>query len=76
MDEATYPARLLLMPGTVIPRPHQIPGMDYEFYDTLEILDGYAGNWLALARADRTGHVYRITEYAGGTLRAERIGVR
>jgi hypothetical protein len=76
MDNTAYPARLLLMPGTIIPRPHQIPGMEYEFYDTLEILDGYPGNWLALARAGRESHVYRIGDYAGNTLRAERVGVR
>lgn len=76
-ERPNYPGTLLLTPGTVIPRPEQIPGMLYENYDTLEILEGYGvSNWLALARAGRESHVYRLTHSSETGMHAERIRVR
>jgi hypothetical protein len=72
--DVKYVATLLLTPGTIIRRPTQIPGMRYENYDTLEILDGYgSGCWIAVARASSESHVYRLTHTPAQGLRAEWI---
>lgn len=76
MNDDHYVPTLLLTPGTIIRRPVQIPGMTYQDYDTLEILDARGQEWLALARAGTENHVYRLSHDDAQGLRAERIRVR
>lgn len=76
-DPVIYVSTLLFTPGTVIQRPPKIPGMSYEFYDTLEVLDSYGVNdWLMLARAGGENHVYNVSHSAASGMHATRVRVR
>lgn len=76
-DDTPYVSTLLFTPGTIIQRPVKIPGMDYEFYDTLEILDSHGvGDWLMLARAGGENHVYQVSHSAASGMHAYRVRVR